>query len=53
MRAFSCRPSLSSASSTARPILELTGLPPADEKKLPSCSNASAIAAVVITAPSG
>ena len=40
-------------SSTVSPTRELTGLPPADEKKLPSAANESAIARVVMTAPSG
>ncbi len=40
-------------SSTVSPATHDTGLPPAEEKNEPCAANASAIARVVITAPSG
>ena len=35
------------------PVTHETGEPPAEEKKLPCAANASAMARVVMTAPSG
>ena len=52
-RAFSCSPSSRMASSTAIPTRQLTGLPPAEEKNVPSSASDSAMARVVITAPTG
>ena len=40
-------------SSTASPATQLTGLPPAEEKKLPSLARDSAMSRRVSTAPSG
>ena len=52
-RAFSCRRSSSSTSSTARPISHETGPPPTEAKNPPWPASASAIAPVVITAATG
>ncbi len=49
--AFPCNPSSSRTSRTVRPIRQLTGLPPVEEKKLPVAARDAAISRRVIDGP--